>query len=583
MQLILALALVLGCLEVCSASLGISSGRASDFYVAELPGVASGNDCPEMHAGLIEVGSKLGYSEASLFFWHVRAAKDTHTTVIWLNGGPGCSSMDGNILEFGPFRMGDKTLKQDPNLLYRKSGSWNEEANLLFIDQPFGTGYSDPGDNIFVDSLEAASKAFVVFIKEYVQIFPEIAQTHIILAGESFAGHYIPYIWHFLEADEEAWGAINGIKGVLLGNPWIDPSQQYMSIPQFIKDHALVPESKYRELDSLQETCMKDMQHYIENHNRMTFSIPSCEELTFFASNNGQGSDQGKCFNLYNIALPSVKPSCGSEWPPELDRVREYLSKDEVREALHAPKKKSAGEKWTECSSKVYKHLVTGDSAKRFVPEIVKKVPLMLMIGDNDFICNALGQERFVKNLEFNGQVGFSDLSEQVETEYGSWQSERNLTMVHVANASHMVPLDDLTLSRALLMKLVSMGRKGDSSPFKGLSDTEEHIGNGESFPPENEDKISQAVYSAYRRASVVALIVVLFVCAILGLVWWRRGHGITCSSILHALMHSNMRFTPKKSTPEEYHPLRSIKRNIGRRPSVIIEEEEEEDLEAEL
>lgn len=585
MRLVLALALVLRCFEVCSASIGISSGRAADFYVSELPGVAPGNVVPEMHAGLIEVGSKLGYAEASLFFWHVRASKDTHTTVIWLNGGPGCSSMDGNILEIGPLRMGDPNLKQDPTMLYRKHGSWDAEANLLFVDQPFGTGFSDPGDSIFVDSLEAAAKAFVIFLKEYAKIFPEIAHTHLILAGESFAGHYIPHIWHLLELDEEAWASIGGIQGVLLGNPWIDPSQQYMSVPQFVKDHELIPQSKYKELDSLQETCMKDMQHYIEKHSRMTFSLPSCEHIIIYASLNGEGSDQGKCLNVYNIALPSVAPSCGMEWPPDLDQATKYLSREDVREALHAPKKKSMGEKWVECSGKVNDHMNSGEPAKQFVPDIVRKVPLMLMIGDNDFVCNAVGQDRFVKNLEFNGNVGFGDSSQPIETEYGSWQSERNLTMVHVANASHMVPVDELELSRALLMKLVRMGKYSDSSPFKGLPSSEvdgDHDDEDSEPPqPEDEEAINQAIYAAYRRASVVALIVVLIVCAFLGLVWWRRGQGISSSGILHALMHSNMRFTPKKSTQEEYFPLRSMKRSKGRHPSVIIEEDEE-DLEAE-
>lgn len=77
-------------------------------------------------------------NKGNLFFWHFQNKHigDRQRTVIWLNGGPGCSSMDGALMEVGPYRLkDDHTLEENP-------GSWHEFANVMFVDQPVGTGYS---------------------------------------------------------------------------------------------------------------------------------------------------------------------------------------------------------------------------------------------------------------------------------------------------------------------------------------------------------------------------------------------------------------------------------------------------------
>lgn len=97
----------------------------------------------------------------NLFFWQVQNnhidAKER--TVIWLNGGPGCSSMDGALMEVGPYRLkDDKTLEKNP-------GSWHEFANLLFVDQPVGTGFSYVDSNALLHELsEVCQNCLVVLL-----------------------------------------------------------------------------------------------------------------------------------------------------------------------------------------------------------------------------------------------------------------------------------------------------------------------------------------------------------------------------------------------------------------------------------
>jgi carboxypeptidase D len=104
-----------------------------------------------------------------LFFWHFqnRHIANRQRTVIWLNGGPGCSSMDGALMEIGPYR-----LKDDHTLEYN-NGSWDEFANLLFVDQPVGTGYSYVNTNSYLHELSEMSSHFIIFLEKWFKLFPE--------------------------------------------------------------------------------------------------------------------------------------------------------------------------------------------------------------------------------------------------------------------------------------------------------------------------------------------------------------------------------------------------------------------------
>ena len=115
---------------------------------------------------LIEV---LPEHHGNLFFWHWenRHLANRHRTVIWLNGGPGCSSLDGALMEVGPYRLKDKdTLKYN-------DGSWDEFANLLFVDNPVGTGYSYVDGDSYQHELPEMADTFVKFLEEYFRLFPE--------------------------------------------------------------------------------------------------------------------------------------------------------------------------------------------------------------------------------------------------------------------------------------------------------------------------------------------------------------------------------------------------------------------------
>ena len=126
-------------------------------------GAAANNRYADSH---IEVNSQ---HNGNLFFWHFqnRHIANRQRTVIWLNGGPGCSSMDGALMEVGPYR-----LRDDSHLEYNE-GAWDEFANILFIDNPVGTGFSYVDTNSYVHELDDMADNMVKFLEQFFDMFPE--------------------------------------------------------------------------------------------------------------------------------------------------------------------------------------------------------------------------------------------------------------------------------------------------------------------------------------------------------------------------------------------------------------------------
>ncbi len=106
---------------------------------------------------------------ANMFFWHYqnRHIANKQRTVIWINGGPGCSSEDGALMEIGPYR-----LKDDAHLEYNP-GSWDEFANVMFVDNPVGTGFSYVDTDSYLHDLPEMADQFVTFLEKWFELFPE--------------------------------------------------------------------------------------------------------------------------------------------------------------------------------------------------------------------------------------------------------------------------------------------------------------------------------------------------------------------------------------------------------------------------
>lgn len=161
----------------------------------------------DQSSGLIDLGDG-----DDMFYWlfKSRSTPTTDPLVFWLTGGPGCSSEMAVFYENGPF-----TINEDLSLK-KNEFSWNNKANLVFIDQPLGTGFSRCTNPMhYARNEDMVSETFFNFLKAFYKKYPEFNKRPLYITGESYAGHYIPAISHYIinhPTDE-----IN-FKGLAIGN-----------------------------------------------------------------------------------------------------------------------------------------------------------------------------------------------------------------------------------------------------------------------------------------------------------------------------------------------------------------------------
>ncbi|XP_022820630.1 venom serine carboxypeptidase-like [Spodoptera litura] len=157
---------------------------------------------------------------SNIFFWYfpvLNKPVNESPWIIWLQGGPGASSLTGLFDEIGPFTVVNSTLKRNPH-------TWLHNHSLLFIDNPVGTGYSFTEHNKgFTTNMATYSNHLFIALKQFLQIFPELKTVPLYLAGESYAGKYVPAMAMEIHKRKEKLGSEINLQGLIIGNAYVDP------------------------------------------------------------------------------------------------------------------------------------------------------------------------------------------------------------------------------------------------------------------------------------------------------------------------------------------------------------------------
>ncbi len=462
-------------------------------------------------------------------------------------------------MEIGPYRLKDK------DTLVANNGSWNEFANLLFVDNPVGTGFSYANTDSYLHELTDMASQFVQFLEKFFAIFPEYSrddvsprrifglsganEIQIYIAGESYAGQYIPHIARaILDRNSERpdkWS----LQGILLGNPWVSPPEQYDSYLKYAFEKGLLDKDSEtgKRLKAMERVC-----HTMIASDPGRVNYNECEEilteLLLVTSKTG-GGDQS-CINMYDVRLKDSYPSCGMNWPPDLVSVTPYLRRDDVVSALNINSEKKTG--WQECNGGVSAAFrpQTSKPSIDLMPGLLSEISVLIFSGAEDLICNHIGTEDMIDNMEWNGGKGFEVTPGNwgprrnwtfEGTDAGFWQSARNLTYVLFTEASHMVPFDYPRRSRDMLDRFIgvdisSIGGEPTDSRIDGEKGLETTVG-GSVNPKESEaaikQKLKEAKWAAYRRSGEVILVfVILGALGFIYFVWRERRKGAAYSAL---------------------------------------------------
>jgi cathepsin A (carboxypeptidase C) len=172
-----------------------------------------------------DVKSYSGYINAGhgrdLFFtfFESRDKPAEDPVVLWINGGPGCSSMLGMYQELGPCTIVDPThingTKVNPH-------SWNSKANVIFLEEPLGVSFSYGRHGQTTGTTEQAAVDVQAFLSLFFKTFDRFRGNAFYMAGESYGGRYLP-VFASAVYDLNDRNALHGLpvinlQGVLIGN-----------------------------------------------------------------------------------------------------------------------------------------------------------------------------------------------------------------------------------------------------------------------------------------------------------------------------------------------------------------------------
>lgn len=378
--------------------------------------------------------------------------------------------MDGALMEIGPFRTEGHELV--PN-----NGSWNKNANILFVDQPVGVGLSTSDKDSYLHDLPEMAADMLTFLASYYEIFPDQLEHELYVAGESYAGQYIPYIADAIltrNANVSETETEYNLKGIMIGNGWIDPKNQYPAYLPFAYANGIIESgsSSAAILENKQRECLQSL---AEKGSNLTVHDSICERVMntilqeSFQNTGLKKTDPNACINVYDIRLRDTFGACGMNWPEDLETVTPYLQRAEVLNALNIEEDERVS--WKECNRAVSSAFSARNSVPSvlLIPDIIEQgVQVLLFNGDQDFICNSEGNERLIRALTWGGVEAPSSgfLEEEGETAQpwyvngtasGIYQEGRNLTYIKVYNASHMVALDVPEVSQTMLNHFIGI------------------------------------------------------------------------------------------------------------------------------
>uniref|UniRef100_A0ACD5U979 Uncharacterized protein n=1 Tax=Avena sativa TaxID=4498 RepID=A0ACD5U979_AVESA len=444
--------------------------------VTQLPGFHGA--LPSKHySGYITVDES---NDRRLFYYLVLSERDpaSDPVVLWLNGGPGCSSFDGFVYENGPFNFERGSTPGGLPRLQLNPYSWSKVSSMMYLDSPAGVGmsYSSNKSDYTTGDMKTAADAHT-FLLKWFELYPELQSNPFYISGESYAGIYIPTL-----ADEVVKGTqkdlkprIN-LKGYLIGNGATDKDYDLNSFVPFAHGMGLISTDLFEDVSAachgtfwgeVDDVCqekihgvrsrLKDLNQY--NILAPCYHHPETQEAVFM---NSSLPASFRKLGETERPFPVRKRMAGRSWPlglavsigrvplwPELsgrslpctsdELATIWLDDEDVRAAIHAKPKSLIGS-WELNTARIdYTH-DTGSMVTYHKKFTAMGYRVLIYSGDHDLCILFTGTEAWVRSL------GYSIVDSWRPWYFGGQVAgytqgyDHNLTFLTIKGSGHTVP-----------------------------------------------------------------------------------------------------------------------------------------------
>ncbi|KAJ6649458.1 Venom serine carboxypeptidase [Pseudolycoriella hygida] len=402
------------------------------------------------YAGYFTINRQLG---SNMFFWFFPAKCEASTAplVLWLEGGPGTSSMLGLFRENGPF------LVDADGMLRPREYSWHLQHNLLYIDNPVGTGYSFTAyDAGYSKNQNDIGAHLYNVLQQFLLVFPELRENPFYITGSSYGGKFALALGHTILKNSPTFNSKNRInlQGLAIGSGFIDPVNM-LNYGDILYQNGMIDSNglkifKEYEKDMVECINKRDYAKALFHIDRLILNLLYKSDTVF---TNLTGST-----NIYDAALTEKY---------DFTFIEDFLSRPDVKVAIHVGDVEFQSDQFNNVDlreeDRPVQFFLRRDimqSVTGWLVELLKHYKVFLFNGQTDIIGGYTLTENFLKQLKFGGAEEYKEAERhiwKVDNEIAGYVKQAGrLTEIVVHNAGHYVGMDRPKWVLEMLTKLTS-------------------------------------------------------------------------------------------------------------------------------
>lgn len=371
-----------------------------------------------------------------MFFWYFPSMDGNAKAplVIWLQGGPGGSSMFGLFTENGPLQLTPVDGGNNFTVSMRE-WTWNRHYSTLYIDNPVGAGFSfTKSDEGYCTNETEVGRELYSLLTQFYSVFPEEAANDLYIAGESYGGHYVPAFGYTVHTHIVAGAKIN-LKGISIGDGWVDPVNMIDAYPGAFYNVGMVDDKQRAVIQSYCDTAVSQIKA-----GNLLGSFNTWDKML-----NGDIYPYPNLFHNYT-GSNDYDNFARTDAPDAYGYFYSFLQLPWARRAIHVGGNTFSG--GHECEMHLLKDFMVS-LAPELVTLLEAKYRVLLYNGQFDVIIGAPLTERFLQVLPWSGLEAYKAAPRMVwrinatsPDVAGYVRQAGVLTQVIVRDAGHLVPAD---------------------------------------------------------------------------------------------------------------------------------------------